>query len=207
MYRIISPGDRQAQFDYFRSFANPYASITVEMGITAMHRRVKEAGYPFFLSLLYCTVRAANQIPQLRQRLMGDTLVEYDFCRSSHTVALENGSYCYCRLDCNMPFADFLPYAVAEVERAKVSPSLDDGDEATELYFVTSVPWVSFTSVSLPVPNPADSNPRITFGKYFFRGEQLLLPVSLTVHHALADGIHIGRFFEAMEQELLEFSK
>ena len=55
---------------------------------------------------------------------------------------------------------------------------------------------MSFASISLPKPVPADSNPRITFGKYFTQGDRVLLPVDLTVNHALADGIHIAKFFE-----------
>ncbi len=47
--------------------------------------------------------------------------MEYARCDSSHTVALPDGSYCYCRLDCGKPFAEFLPYAQAEVARVKAA--------------------------------------------------------------------------------------
>ena len=45
------------------------------------------------------------------------------------------------------------------------------------------------------VPQPADSNPRITWGRYFTREQRTLLPVSLLCHHALVDGIHIAAFY------------
>ena len=44
-------------------------------------------------------VRAANGVPELRRRIRGDQVVEYDRCPSSHTVALPDGTYCYCRLE------------------------------------------------------------------------------------------------------------
>ena len=51
----------------------------------------------------------------------------------------------------------------------------------------------------------ADSNPRITFGKCVEQDGKACLPVNLTVHHALADGLHVARFFEAFEQRTREF--
>lgn len=185
---------RRSQYEYFRSFANPYASITVSCDITPLKEKK-----PFFLSVLYCAVNAANAVPELRRRILGEQVVEYENCISSHTVVLPDETYCYCELDCAKPFDEFLPYALAEVEKAKSAPSMDDA-EPERLFFVTSVPWLSFHAVSLPVPNPADSNPRITFGKAYEQDGKYLLPVSLTVHHALADGIHMAKFFHNFEE-------
>lgn len=187
---------RRSQYEYFRTFVNPYASMTVNCDITHLRRVTRERGLPFFLTVLHCAVNAANAVPALRRRIRGETVVEYERCISSHTVALPDETYCYCELDCGKPLTEFLPYALAQVERAKACPTMDDGDDPDRLFFVSSVPWVSFASISLPKPVPADSNPRITFGKYFTQGDKVLLPVDLTVHHALADGIHMAKFFE-----------
>ena len=47
-----------------------------------------------------------------------------------------------------------------------------------------------------------DSNPRIGWGKYVTVNGRTTLPVSLFVNHALADGLHIARFFQGLETEL-----
>ncbi|MCI8301410.1 MAG: chloramphenicol acetyltransferase, partial [Oscillospiraceae bacterium] len=62
--------------------------------------------------------------------------------------------------------------------------------------------WLSYTALIQPVPSPADSNPRITFGKYFTQGDRVLLPVSLLCNHALVDGLHIAAFYQNMEREI-----
>ena len=196
---------RQAQFEYFRTLPNPHASVTVNCDITHLRQSCKERGYPFFLSLLYCAVNAANSVPQLRRRLVDGKLVEYETCFSSHTVALEDDSYCYCEIDCAKPFAEYLPYAVSKVEQAKNAKLLSDQVETARLFFVSSLPWVSFTSLHQPTAGPEDSNPRITFGKYFEQGGRWLIPIDLCVHHALADGIHIARFFGAFDRLQSEF--
>ena len=208
MYRFVDmSGDpRQAQFDYFRTMASPYVSVTVPCDITPLRAAVKARGLPFFLTLLHTAIGAANDVPELRRRIKGDRVAEYDRCLSSHTVALENGAYCYCTLDCAMPLDEFLPYAQEQVARAVRAPEMDDGENPDELYFVSSLPWLSFTALSLPVPNPADSNVRITFGKFYEQDGKILLPLNLTAHHALADGIHLARFYEAFDRRVKEFA-
>ena len=118
---------RRAHFDYFRQMANPYVSVTAPCDITALRRLTQERGLPFFLTVLHCAINAANAVPELRQRICGEGIVEYDRCLSSHTVALPDGTYCYCTLDCTQPLGMFLPAAQAEVARVKAAPSLDNG--------------------------------------------------------------------------------
>lgn len=53
-----------------------------------------------------------------------------------------------------------------------------------------------------PVPAPADSNPRITWGRFYAEGEKTLLPVSVLCNHALVDGVHIAAFYRRLEAEM-----
>ena len=53
---------RRAHFDYFRTMANPYLSVTAECDITALREKTRREKLPFFLSYLYCAANAANGI-------------------------------------------------------------------------------------------------------------------------------------------------
>ena len=81
------------------------------------------------------------------------------------------------------------------------APSRTGGDP-DELLFLSTLPWLSYTALVQPVPVPADSNPRITWGRYFEQGGRTLLPVTVLCHHALVDGVHIARFFRELEDRL-----
>ena len=167
-YRIISRETypRCAHLDYFCTMAQPYAGLTVPVDITAFYQAVGARKVPFFLSFLYCAARAANGVPELRQRLRGEEILEYDHCPTSHTVALEDGTYCYCALRSDLPFSDYLPHAIQTQEAAKAQRSLDDGGEedALPLLFISTLPWVHYEALVQPTPSPADTNPRITWG-------------------------------------------
>ena len=45
--------------------------------------------------------------------------------------------------------------------------------------------------------------PRIAWGKYFEENGKIKLPLSVQVNHSMADGVHVGRYFNAI-QEILD---
>ncbi len=193
---------RRSHYEYFMGLAYPYLGCTVNVDITGFLQSLKSEKRSFFLSFLYHAVNAANSIPEMRQRLYESGIIEFDSCCSSHTVARADGTYGYCKLCCDMPIEEFLPYAQIKQNEAKSNSGLDEHDDALSLYFISSTPWISYTYVTQPVPYPADSNPRITWGKYFEQNGRTLIPVSLLCNHALMDGMHLGKFYEELERRL-----
>lgn len=208
-YRIIDSEKyvRRDHFKMFAAMANPYVGMTVNVDITDWLGRIKDKGYPFYLSLLYCVARAANRIPEFRQRILEDKIIEFDNCIPSYTVLREDGTYSYCNVPCDMPFEEYLLRARKIQEDALLNPSVEDGDDVLSLFFFSSIPWLSYTALVQPTPCPADSNPRITWGRYFEQNGRILLPLSVLCHHALVDGIHIAHFYDAVGHELEEINK
>ena len=96
-----------------------------------------------------------------------------------------------------MPLEQFLPYAAQAQEAAKAGGSISDPAESIGYFFISCLPWLSYSALIQPVPMPADSNPRITWGKYETHGQDTILPVSLLAHHGLVDGKHIADFISS----------
>lgn len=197
---------RREHFAYFNTLAYPYVGLTVNVDITACLARIKREGLPFFLTVCYCASRAANAVPALRQRILNGEVVQFDRCRTSHTVALEDGTFCYCTLeDDTLPLEVYLRRGRQAQAEAKVRRSIqEDPEEVLDKLFISSLPWVSYTALIQPVPQPADSHPRISWGKYFLQEGRTLLPVSILCHHALVDGLHLAAFYRALDLELAE---
>ena len=157
---------RKAHFDYFRAMASPYVGLTANVDITALLAKVKAEKLPFFLTICYCAAQAANSVPEFRQRIVGEGIAQFDHCPTSHTVALEDGTYCYCTLRADMPFTDYILYAQREQEEAKQRGGIDeDAEEALDKFFISTLPWLSYTSLIQPTPFPADSKPAHHLGK------------------------------------------
>lgn len=194
---------RKDHFDYFRSLAYPYVGVTVDIDITDFLEMIKEKKYPFFLSFLWCVNQACNEIPQFRQRIVNDSIVEYEYCHTSHTVSKEDETYAYCTLDARMSLDEFIQKSLPIHNRAKEEGNIEESaEEAQSLIFISTIPWISYTSLIQPVPIPADSNPRVTWGKYKEENGKVLMPVSTLCHHALVDGKHLANFYQALENKL-----
>ncbi len=194
---------RRSHFEYFKSLAYPYVGVTVNVDITELLKTIKEKHLPFFFTICYCVSRSANKIPEFRQRILDNQIIEFDSCPTSHTVALEDETYCYCSLDSNCSFETYIQYAVKEQEKAKQDHSIDESEEdSLDKIFISTLPWLSYTSLINPTPYPADSNPRITWGKYFTQNDKVLLPVSVLCHHALVDGLHISKFYDFLQEQI-----
>lgn len=74
-----------------------------------------------------------------------------------------------------------------------------------DLLYMTAIPWVSFTSFQHTIQlQPADSIPRFVWGKFFEEGELLKMPLSVQAHHALMDGVHVGKLYAEVQDYLLQ---
>ena len=194
---------RRAHFNYFRSLQNPMLGVTVDVDVTALQAFCKAESCSFYLAFMRCAARAANGVPQLRQRIRDGGIVEYDACGTSHVELREDGTYGYCTLHYDRPFREYLEYAEAERQRCREAASIEEDDDVDGLYFVTSVPWLHYTQLIQPTSGGDESNPRISWGKFEAdaRG-RLMMPVTLLAHHAIVDGLHVARFYENLDREL-----
>lgn len=192
---------RRSHFEYFNSLAYPYMGMTANVDVTNLIRYAKEKGGSTFHAILWAAVKAVNSVPELRQRIVGGKIVEYEHCNAGYTVALEDHTFCNCYTESRMSLDAFFVDAAKRQEEAKKHPGFVNPDEEeTGLIFTSCIPWLSFTQVIQPAPIPADCNPRIVFGKYIPEGERTLMPLHIQCNHALVDGFHVAEFYREFQQ-------
>ena len=95
--------------------------------------------------------------------------------------------------------------AAARDANAAFDPRL--ADDAVLHY--TTLPWLHFTSFSHARNfGREDSVPKLAFGRIDAEGAgtganaRAWMPFSIEVHHALVDGLHVGRYVQALEAAL-----
>ena len=192
---------RRSHYEFFKSYAYPYMGITANVDVSSLYDSAKAMGGSPFLAFLWAAATASNSIPEMRQRIIGDRIAQFDHCDTAHTVALPDGTFVNCRTDCRRSFTEFQTYGKQCQEEAKSRHGfVQPGSDETSLIFVSSTPWITFTQVIQPTPIPADSNVRIVFGKFFDQNGRKMLPVNIQANHALVDGLHVGRFFQKFQE-------
>ena len=76
-------------------------------------------------------------------------------------------------------------------------------EEASDLLFISCLPWVEITGLTNPRDfDQDDSVPRVVWGKYVKKDERVILHIAVEVNHRLIDGVHIGRFAEALTRRI-----
>ena len=195
--------NRKDHFDYFRSLAYPYTGITVNVDVTSLLERCRREQLSFFLMFLHYAALAADSVQELRMRIHEGGITVYDHCPTSHTELLEDGTYCYCTLHHDMPEEEYLRYAETTREQYRKRGTIEEDEDAESMYFVSCLPWMHYTALIQPAAGGDESNPRISWGKYEAdRQGRMMMPVTLLVHHALADGIHMAAFYRRLDQLL-----
>lgn len=202
-YIDIENWERKDHYYFFKEFDYPHFNVCVNLDITKFYRFIKENNEPFFLSFLFLAVKAANGVKEFRFRIRDDAVVEHEMVSPSFTVMASKGVFSFCPVLFSDNFNDFFIRASKQIEKTKNHAVIGDEPGRDDLLFITSIPWVSFTSIAHPINmNPVDSVPRIAWGKYFEENDKIKLPFSIQVHHALVDGVHIGEYFEIIEEML-----
>lgn len=196
----IQTWKRRDHFLHFHSLDFPYLNITANVDLTYLLPVIKQRNLSLFTTLAYITTRSANEIPELRQRIRGKQVIEHDLVRPSYTVLTKDDTFGFATIDYTQVFSTFSQRVQTGIEETQVDPSILDEPGRDDMIFLSTITWISFTQISLPLPlNPPDSFPRITWGKHFSQADKVLMPLSLCANHALVDGLHIGRFFEGVQ--------
>jgi chloramphenicol O-acetyltransferase type A len=200
-YLDLAAWPRRDAFDYFRSFDKPYFNICTRLDVAALKQAVADSGHgSLALAYHHIALVLANQFEPMRYRLDGAQVLVH----GSTTVLREDGGFGFAYLDHHADFATFAArgatsIAAARAARLPFEPRLDD----TALIHFTTLPWVHFTSFSHARNwGREDSIPKLAFGRIESDGARAWLPLSVEVHHALMDGLHVGQYVQGFEAAL-----
>jgi chloramphenicol O-acetyltransferase type A len=203
-YLDVAKWARRDLFQFFLHFDNPYFNICTSVDVTRLMELIRDRpDVSVTLAYHYFALRVANEIEPFRYRLREGKVLIHDVINGGTTVLLPNESFSFAYFDYQEDFEKFIANAQAAVSAVQqgdqpFGPRPDDN----AIHF-TSLPWVSFTSIAHARNwGREDSVPKIAFGKFVQEHGRILMPISVEVHHALMDGLHVGRFLTRLEELL-----
>jgi chloramphenicol O-acetyltransferase type A len=211
-YLDTSRWARRDAFEFFRDFDKPFFNVCVRLDMARLKAALAawpEAGLS--LACYFFALRLVNRHAPFRLRLEDGRVRVHDEVHGSTTVLRDDGeSFFFADLAHSTDFAAFARQAGAAIDAARSRHAAFEpkADDLPRVYF-TTLPWLHFTSFSHArrwARDGArdDSIPRFAFGRAQAQGPHLWLPMSVEVHHALMDGVHVGRFVQDFESALLE---
>lgn len=197
----LSRWGRASHAGFFQRFTDPHFNVVAEVELGPMLQAAAAAGSSAFLAMLYATSRAANELHALRLRLREGVVVLHPVVHPSFTLRVDEEHFNYCGVDYDVDYGIFEQAARGAMAQKRGDRALRaEAGERDDLLFVSSLPWLRFTSIQHAAMDPRrDSFPRITWGRFTPAGAGAVAPLSLQGHHALMDGIHAAMFFRRVE--------
>ena len=191
---------RSKLFHFFKDYEDPFFGLTANVDVSAFHTLCKQNNYSFGLSVLYAATKAINQIPELRLRIKNGKVYDFDVISPGTTILHPDSTFSFCFFEMKNSLFSFLEAAKPVLKQHFDKDGIDGRAEDLNVIHGSAIPWVSFTQIKHARRfGSEDSIPKITFGKYYTFDEKLLMPVSIEINHALADGYHAGLFFEKFQ--------
>jgi chloramphenicol O-acetyltransferase type A len=191
---------RREHFHLYSAFDHPHFGLSANVDLTAFYSEVRQRGSSIAVAIVYAIARAANAIPEFRYRIRGADVVEHEIVHPSTTILADEDLFSFCTFDYVEDFSEFLARATERIAYAREHPGVKNEPGQDDLLYMTAIPWVSFTSFLHPLHlQPADSVPRFAWGKFFEEKETLKMPLSVQGHHALMDGVHVGKFYAQVQ--------
>lgn len=206
---IIDPATwpRRGAFEFFRRFDKPYFNVCTRLDVAPLQAALAASNRRgFSLACHFVALKLANTPAHefLRLRLDGGRVLVHERLHLGCTVLKADDSFAFAYLDPAEAFDDFAragaeALAAARAPEAPFAPRNED----TALLHCTTLPWLHFTSFSHARQwGREDSVPKLAFGRIDADGARRWMPFSVEVHHALADGVHVGRYVQALEAAL-----
>jgi chloramphenicol O-acetyltransferase type A len=195
---------RKATHDFFLTFEDPWFNITAEVDVTRAWKGAKDSGTPFSLACWYAVLHAINDVENLRLRLRPEGVWLHDRIRVGGTAMKPDGAFTYVYYPDVKPLGKFVEAAKAEQQRRFAQEDLEPSTKGEDdLIHATVVPWIRFTAIKHARLDSAGTGiPKVALGKATETPHGRKLPVSLSAHHALVDGVHAGAFFSQLQVAL-----
>lgn len=193
---------RKSTFEFFLNFENPFFNLTAPVDASNLYKFCKKHNLSFSLASLFCSIQAANEIPEFRLRLVDGKLIEFDKIHATQTILNEDETFSFCYFELTDDVFEFDENGKKSIEKYKRLKTFDVEAERVDLIFYSVIPWISFTSFKNATRlDFSQTVPRIASGKFYEENGKIKLPHSVEVHHSMMDGVHVGKYFNSLQEK------
>lgn len=199
----IESWERKSTYEFFLNYPDPFFNIAANLDVTRLYRFCKDNGLAYSLAALFLSLQSANEIREFRLRMIDDRVVEFDRVEATQTILNEDETFSFCYFPLKDDIFEFDRSGKAAREKYLALKTFDVERDRLDLIYYSAIPWISFTSFKHA--SPGDNRrtvPRMVFGKMFDEGPTKKMPFSVEAHHALVDGVHVGRLFNLFQQKI-----
>ncbi len=189
---------RSALYKHFSARSNPFYSVTFPVDVTKLYQYAKANNLSFYYALIYLSTQAVNRVEAFRYTIENGAVYLLDKRHPSFTD-LHPGSEQFHIVSMELEGTLQAFCEAAKAKSRSQTEFLVSEKESKDLIYYSSLPWFDITSLTNERDfDPDDAIPRIAWGRYTEIHGQKKLHISMELNHRFIDGLHIGRYYEAL---------
>ncbi|WP_338661000.1 chloramphenicol acetyltransferase [Paraclostridium sordellii] len=196
--------NRFQYFYYFTKMLPTGYNISINIDITNTYNMIKRLGKKFFPAYLYVSSRVISEHEEFRIANLDNELGYYEVLHPSYS-AFHNDDKTISSIwtEYSSNFEKFYNNYMEDQDKYANNHGIMAKSEMSpqNSCMIGMIPWIEFSSYT-PVTYAPINNffPVIQAGKFFEKDGRKMMPLSISVHHAVADGYHIGLFLEDFQK-------
>ncbi len=213
-YKVIDKETyyRKGVFRHFSEDCKCSTSMTARIDVTDLERFSKETNTKFYINFLYILSKVLNSREDYRMGYLWQTdeLICYDEINPTQYIFhddTETFTLVYTKFD--EDYDRFYAGALRDVEQAKQTREYGlDMDNHPNWFDASYIPWLSYDALNIELPDGyLFFAPIVNWGKYKEESGRLVMPVSVRLNHAVADGYLVANVFRLLEKEIRSLAK
>lgn len=202
---------RRGVFRHFSEDCKCSTSMTARVDVTELVRHSRKTGTKFYINFLYLLSKVLNSREDYRMGWLWQTqtLICWDVIHPTQYVFHEDTETCTPVYTHYTPdYAEFYRGAAADIERAKQTREYGlDAANHPNWFDASCIPWLSYDALNVELPDGyLFFAPIVNWGKYREENGRLMMPVTVRLNHAIADGYLVARVFKLLQGEIDAFA-
>ncbi len=213
-YRIIDIDSyyRSGVFRHFSEDCRCSVSMTARIDVTDLSACSARRGRKFYIDFLYILSKVLNSRDDYKMGYLWQTqeLICYDRINPTQYVFHEDTETCTPVYSVyTEDYEEFYHNALKDAEEAKKTREYGLDVAGHPNWFDASfIPWLSYDALNIELPDGhLFFAPIVNWGRYREESGRLMMPVSVRLNHAVADGYLVANVFRLLEKEIAEFGR
>ena len=201
--------------DVFRHFSEDCkcsTSMTARIDVTELVKHSRQTGTKFYINFLYILSRALNSRDDYKMGYLWQTneLICYDSINPTQYIFHEDTETCTpVYTTYHGDYRVFYQAASEDIARAKETREYGlDPANHPNWFDASYISWLSYDSLNIELPDGyLFFAPIVNWGRYREENGRLMMPVSVRLNHAIADGFLVANVFRLLEEEMAAFCR
>ena len=201
--------ERKEYFDFFSKFSSPHLNLTWEVELRDFSDDCKKHNISRFQWLVFNLCRSLMSIDAFMWRLDSQGKpVRVKTIAPSYTVLNSTKNFNFTSFSYDHHWPTYLERSLGSKDKAeKATKLLTDDTGRIDYIFITTLPWLRFTSIQHPIFDSQRVHiPSFAFGAFKQDLGKINFPFSVQAHHGFVDGYHLGLLDIEFKKNLSDFS-